>query len=282
MESEKVRALLSESNFSLWVLLSQNLPHLSETHTVHTEKRWNYWSPVISAGLWWVEASHQVDKVLVADLAVCVAVGQGQQDLQLVRVELRAVCRQQVPETLRADESRILRVILSIETQPEQQPSERCQNAKKHRSVLWLWTSGVNSGATQHTHTHEACERSGAHTHKHINGSYAVNNPKCIIFLAARHTSRSQKPISSGLAACKRAVIAGEGPDCWEAAVTFNSFGFHFETTLRAAFNHRLFSYSSFFFFISIDGTEEAFKCIWKTPDFLTKAGISKEWWLLE
>lgn len=60
------------------------------------------------------KSSHQVDKVLVADLAISVAFGKGQQDFQFVGVQFRAVSRQKVSEPLRTDEARILWVVLRI------------------------------------------------------------------------------------------------------------------------------------------------------------------------
>ena len=68
------------------------------------------------ANLQKVDTSHQVDEVLVADLSVGVAIGEGQQDFQFMGVQLRAVGRQQVPEPLRTDEARILWVILQMNT----------------------------------------------------------------------------------------------------------------------------------------------------------------------
>lgn len=50
------------------------------------------------------KSSHQVDKVLVADLAISVAIGKGQQDFQFVGVQFRAVSCQKVSEPLRTDE----------------------------------------------------------------------------------------------------------------------------------------------------------------------------------
>lgn len=56
--------------------------------------------------------SHQVDKVLVADLASGVAISKGQQDFQFVRIQFGAVSCQEVSESLGADEARVLWVEL--------------------------------------------------------------------------------------------------------------------------------------------------------------------------
>lgn len=59
---------------------------------------------------------YQVDKVLVADFSLCVSICEGQQDFQFVGVELRAMRCQEIPEPFRADEARIVRIKLSINT----------------------------------------------------------------------------------------------------------------------------------------------------------------------
>lgn len=64
--------------------------------------------------------AHQVDKVLVADLPI--GVGQRQEHLQLVRVQLRAVGRQKVPEALGADEARTLGVVLQNDMNTHRYP----------------------------------------------------------------------------------------------------------------------------------------------------------------
>lgn len=62
-------------------------------------------------------AAYQVDKVLVADLSISVAVSERQQDFQFVGVEFRPVGGQQVPEPLCADEARIIWVVLQVNIQ---------------------------------------------------------------------------------------------------------------------------------------------------------------------
>lgn len=52
-----------------------------------------------------VKSSHQVDKVLITDLSISIAISKGQQDFQFVGVELRAMGGQQVPEPLCTDEA---------------------------------------------------------------------------------------------------------------------------------------------------------------------------------
>lgn len=52
-----------------------------------------------------VKSSHQVDKVLITDLSISIAISKGQQHFQFVGVELRAMGRQQVPEPLCTDEA---------------------------------------------------------------------------------------------------------------------------------------------------------------------------------
>lgn len=60
------------------------------------------------------KTAYQVDKVLVADFSICVSISEGQQDFQFVGVELRTMSGQKIPEALRADEARIVRIILPI------------------------------------------------------------------------------------------------------------------------------------------------------------------------
>lgn len=60
-----------------------------------------------------LKTTHQVDKVLVADFSIRVAVGEGQQDFQFVGVQLGTMRGQKVPEALRTDEARIVWIVLS-------------------------------------------------------------------------------------------------------------------------------------------------------------------------
>lgn len=61
-----------------------------------------------------LKTTYQVDKVLVADFSIRVAVGEGQQDFQFVGVQLGTMRGQKIPEALRTDEARIVRIVLSI------------------------------------------------------------------------------------------------------------------------------------------------------------------------
>lgn len=58
--------------------------------------------------------THQVNKILVADLSISISVSQGKKNLQLVGVQFWSMSRKQVSETLSTDEAWILWVILNI------------------------------------------------------------------------------------------------------------------------------------------------------------------------
>lgn len=58
------------------------------------------------------QSTHQVDEVLVADPPLRVAVCQGQQDLQLVGVQLRAVSLEKGAKLLSADVAGVVRIEL--------------------------------------------------------------------------------------------------------------------------------------------------------------------------
>ena len=63
--------------------------------------------------------AHQVDKVLVADLPICMAVCESQEHLLFVWVQLRAVALQEAPELSCADVAGASRVKLRVKQRAE-------------------------------------------------------------------------------------------------------------------------------------------------------------------
>lgn len=60
----------------------------------------------------WAQSTHQVDKILVADLSISMAVSESQEHLPFVWVQLGAVALQQAPELACADVACVPRVKL--------------------------------------------------------------------------------------------------------------------------------------------------------------------------